>query len=173
MSTKGAGQSEGWGSVALSVLERCPVPLLTGNPHSLPLDPGVGFARILVPLDGTEYSARILPSVAAIALQQKSEVVLLLVDPRAESADDVSADELNQFKQRLEAAGVTAVKTVARIGDEAQQILDTVQTEAIDLLALTSHSRPDKAKRYFGSVTGSVVKACTCPLLLERIPAQA
>lgn len=170
MSAQGAGETtSSRGRVAEAVLERCPVPLLLGNARSLPLDPGPGFARILLPLDGSEVSARVLPLVATLALAHRSELVLCYVDP--DEQDQGAREEvLMPFKRRLEAGGLTRVRLRTACGDPAQALVDAVSAEGADLLAMTSHSRPDPQRRWFGSTAEAVLQAAACPLLVVRIP---
>lgn len=146
------------GGVAERILRHCPVPLFLGNPSALPLDPGAGFARIVVPLDGTEISAGVLPVIQSLAREHDSEVVLL----------NVGGEELDPFVEQLTQSGIKRVRVVTRDGDPAAEILDTVSQEGADLLAMTSHSRPDP-DRVFGSVAEAVVAKCSCPLVLVRV----
>lgn len=174
MSTHGhSGRlSEVRGGVAERVLQRCPAPLLLGNPSSLPLDPAAGFARILVPLDGSQDSASVLDMVADIARQHRSEVVLLTVDNVVETPASAQDELLRPFAERLRRSGVERVRCLTAVGDEATEILDAVSREGADLLAMTSHSRPDARGRFFGSVAAQVVTRCTSPLLLLRVGSQ-
>lgn len=160
------------GGVAERLVRECPVPLFLGNSNSLPLDPGKGFAKILVPLDGSQTSAGILSAVQPLALNHDSEVILFTADPTGTLGRDVEAT-LAPYQARLHDAGIKRVKIVSAIGDEATQILDAVSREGADLLAMTSHSRPDPQGRLFGSVAEQVVSRCTSPLLLQRIPKPA
>lgn len=161
------GGRDGKGSVAQQVLERCPAPLLLANHQALPIDPATGFAKILVPLDGTATSARILEPVEALALDHRSEVLLLHVDPQ-EADPAGAARELEPYRARLAAAGVH-VRVVSRRGDEAAEILDVAQREAVDLLAMTSHSQSGTARHWFGSVAGAVASRAPCPLFVLRV----
>lgn len=163
------------GSVAERVLRECPVPLLVGNPASLPLDPGQGFARILVPLDGSELAARVLPLVVPLARTHQAEVVLLRVEnferPGALEhlmTEDETAATLAPFAARLRADGVPRVRCLGRVGGEAARILETVDREAVDLVAMTTHGRSGVARLWWGSVAEEVVRRCAAPLLLLR-----
>lgn len=170
MSARGAGRAVGpRGSVAEAVLARCPVPLLLGSDRSLPLDPGPGFARVLLPLDGSETSARVLPLVATLAQAHRSELVLVHVDP---DQPDAAAREavLRPFQRRLEAGGLQRVRLLTACGDPAQELVRAIEAEGADLLAMTSHSRPDPQRRWFGSTAESILRAAACPLLVVRIP---
>lgn len=160
------------GGVAERLVRECPVPLFLGSANSLPLDPGRGFAKILVPLDGSQTSAGILDVVEPLALEHGSEVILFTADPTGTLGADVETT-LEPYAQRLEAAGVERVRKASATGDEATQILDAVSREGADLLAMTSHSRPDTKGRFFGSVAEEVVTRCGSPLLIQRVPAPA
>ena len=162
LSTRGKGQAEGRGSVAEAVLMGCPVPLLIANPDPLPLDPGQGFARILVPLDGTPVSARILPHVEGLALQFDSEVILLNV-----GINDGDVRDLTPQREALEKAGVKRVEVITRVGKEAEVILAVATETSPDLMALTSHSHPETV-RAFGSVAEALVRDAPCPVLVDR-----
>jgi len=170
MCSSGAGGASGLrGSVAEAVLERCPVPLLLGNPRSLPLDPGLGFARILVPLDDTDTSAVVLDTIGPLAVHHRSEVVVFHVENERCPPEEMAAS-LEPALERLTRLGVEKVRPLNVVGDEAQEIVHAIDAEAADLLAMTSHSRPDPQRRFFGSVTEAVLRHASCPLLVVRIP---
>jgi nucleotide-binding universal stress UspA family protein len=158
------------GGVAERLVRECPIPLFLGSSNSLPLDPGKGFAKILVPLDGSQVSARVLNAVEPLALDHGSEVILFTADPTGALGADVEAT-LAPYQERLKAAGIERVRVSSATGDEATQILDAVSREGADLLAMTSHSRSDHSGITFGSVAEQVVNRCGSPLLLQRIPA--
>lgn len=155
------------GGVAERLVRACPVPLFLGSSSSLPLDPGKGFAKILVPLDGSQVSARILDAVAPLAVDHGSEVILFTADPTGTLGADVEKT-LAPYQKRLKAAGVERVRVSSSTGNEATEILDAVSREGADLLPMTSHSRSDPSGA-FGSVAEQVVNQCGSPLLLQRI----
>lgn len=171
MSAHGAGEPSGpRGRVADAVLSRCPVPVLLGNPQSLPVDPGAGFARIVVALDGSEISARSLDPVAALARADRSEVVLLYVDPDEQDAK-AREDVIRPYQRRLQTEGVERVRLRTTRGDPAHEVVEALRAEGPDLLAMTSHARPDPKRRWFGSTAEVVVRHAVCPLLVVRVPA--
>lgn len=170
MAAQGRGETDAVrGDVAEKVLTRCPVPLFVGTAQVLPIDPGAGFAKILVPLDDTATSARILDHVAGLARYHGSEVLLLTVDT-LDTPDDVLEKSLLPYRERLLQGDVERVRIITARGDEATQILDTAENEGVDLLAMTSHAHPDPKGRWFGSVSQEVMRLCTTPVLLVRIP---
>lgn len=177
MSTHGRSGVERWlrGSVAERVLRSSPAPLLLCNPRSA-LAAGQPFRRILVPLDGSERAAGVLPLARAIATTYGSELVLIHVGPlalpeeggglRPQLPEDLKRT-LEPARAALEAAGY-AVRALGACGDPAHQILRAVESEGIDLVALSSHGRTGAARWWFGSVAEAVLRQCPVPVLVQR-----
>lgn len=169
LATHGGGDSSAArGSVAEKILERCASTLLLCSSDVLPLDPGGGFSRILVPLDGSATSERILEPVEELARQHRSEVLLLHVGPYDARQGDTLA-RLEGPQGRLQAAGLK-VRALAAAGDPAAAIVDLAAREHADLLAMCSHGRSDASGgRAFGSTADAVLHQVTCPLLVVRV----
>jgi len=176
MSTHGRSGVSRWvrGSVAEKVLRQARVPLFlaqTGCQGQL--------KRVLVPLDGSTTSARIVPLVRQFALAFAAEVVLLHVGLRsggqlvaAETGgvtlltEKMIHDLLEPCRQDLERAGVPA-QTRADFGlDPAARIMEAVEQEEISVIAMTSHGRTGLDRWMFGSVAEKVLRQCSLPLLL-------
>ncbi len=168
------------GSVAERVLRHTTTPLLLCTPAALDHERvDAGFPAILVPLDGSERSAKILPHVEALAKAYGSRVTLLRVEPFVPSAvpsplltpqtwdPDSVAATLEPHRARLEQAGVQA-EVKATMGIEAAEILDAA--EDADLVAMTTHGRTGLSRWWFGSVAEQVLRHCTRPLLVARVP---
>lgn len=179
MATHGRSGVERWvrGSVAERVLRACEVPLLLCNPFALePRDRGP-FERVLVPLDGSPTSARIVPLVEQVARAHASRVTLLRVEPMiisevpspvvSGSLWDPAPLESSLEPQRaaLAAAGVP-VEARAAYGVVAAEVLRAAR-EA-DLLAMTTHGRSGVSRWWFGSVAEQVLRHAPCPLLVLR-----
>lgn len=171
------------GSVAERVLRSCRRPVLVASAAALDRsEPRSPFERILVPLDGSEASARILPAVEDLARVFGSEVLLLriewafaaMVGPFAPDVaklrplDQVAA-EIAPVQIRLEAAGVRA-RVIASYGPEATEILDCAERNRVDLVALSTHGRSGLSRWAFGSVAEHVLRHCACPVLVRRVP---
>jgi nucleotide-binding universal stress UspA family protein len=166
MSTHGRGglSRKLRGSVAEAVLQRCPVPLLLGNPLALPVVPGTGFNRVLVPLDGSTESARVIPFAELFALACCAEVILLHV---AETGTAECA--LGAYRDRLVQDGVGRVQLRLERGDPAQAILRAQQQLGADLLALASHGLGGGSTRWFGGVADAVLRQASCPVFVLRV----
>ncbi len=138
------------------------------------------FGKILVPLDGSELAAKILPQVADLARCHQAEAVLLNVYPdwgkaTSEEVKQVLALEvkkceaaLAQAARALEAKGVKA-SVVCLTGDSpAQEIIDYADKHGLDLIAMATHGMGEIAW-VLGSVAEKVVSHATVPVLLFRV----
>lgn len=137
------------------------------------------FKKILVPMDGSELAAKIIPQVAELAKSQNAEVVLLNVYPdwgeaTSQEVRTVIEGEVKQCQaflaqaaQNLTAQGVkTAVVCVK--GTPAHEIINYAAQNALDLIAMATHGRGEVAW-VLGSVAEKVVSHATVPVLLFRV----
>jgi nucleotide-binding universal stress UspA family protein len=164
------------GSVAEQVLRRAPVPVLAANPKALGETQELRFARILLPLDGSELAAEVIPLAAQLALIYGSEILLHYnvelpppsdaVGPRDPAPTEEDAHALlARFQPRLECASTRRIVTT---GVTASAILDTAAAEAADLIAMTTHGRTGASRLLLGSTAERVLRDATCPLLVKR-----
>jgi nucleotide-binding universal stress UspA family protein len=164
------------GSVAERVLRHSPVPVLLANPHALAKDEELRFKRILVPLDGSERSAEIIPRVVELAKLHGSEVILTYSVPIAVSMEPyiVTAPLMTQADGEAILAKAQApfydipVRRIVTMGDPASNILDLIEREKVDLVAMTTHGRSGAGRWFFGSVAEQVTRHAKCPLLIVR-----
>lgn len=187
MSTHGRSGLGRWlmGSVAERVLRNARTPVLLANRAVLELDgaervPAGRIERILVPLDGSEKSARIVPLVEEIGRLYESGVVLLHVQAVLPAAPDpyfvamppiptVAEGEavLAPHRERLEASGLP-VRTLVVTDRPAARILQAASDEKADLIAMTTHGYSGLARWAYGSVAEKVLRHSPCPLLVLR-----
>jgi nucleotide-binding universal stress UspA family protein len=178
MASHGRSGADRWirGSVAERVLRGSRFPLLLSNPIQLEGDPWwgapegsrdlareVAWKRILVPLDGSELSASILPLAADVARLHSSEIVLFHVHERGSPEDPKQT--LDPYRRLLE--GIPVTTRVAE-GDPALAILDAASESLVDLVAMTTHGRSGISRWAFGSVAEHVIRHCASPLLVQR-----
>lgn len=162
------------GSVAESVLRSSPLPVLLVRslPHA-PISRGrleaLPFHSIVVPLDGSEASARILPAVVAFARPLDATVTLLHVseaDPEAPHWDP-SEKMLNHAGKVLTESCVP-VHHALRKGDPADEILRFVEEQAPDLIFMATHGRGGPPRWVMGSVTEKVLRRAPIPLIVAK-----
>ncbi|MBI2878196.1 MAG: universal stress protein, partial [Candidatus Rokubacteria bacterium] len=138
--------------------------------------------QVLVPLDGSELSAAILPVVERLAGPLELSIHLLhAIEPLPASAAGPSArlEEVHALREReaegyldkvaraIEPEGLP-VRRVVRVGPAVEVIQRYAQEAAIDLIAMTTHGRTGLSRLLFGSVAEQVLRAVAIPLVLWK-----
>lgn len=174
------------GSVADAIIRHSPCPVLAMSEQAI-AEP-VRFANILVPLDGSETAAAILPGVRELALAAKSTVNLFRVvappwvgdaltavqsghvdrfgvDPAA----DAAKTELDRVAEDLRYAGVHATTCVEVATNPIRAIIDRINESKPDLVAMSTHGR-GLSRLFMGSVADKVLRAGGRPVFCWRPP---
>lgn len=150
---------------------------------------------MLVPLDGTDVAAGILPYVTEVARRGNAPLLLLgVVDPtaihyppgtaeRPAGTGSESGETGVLYRDQIESAatgnaadeleGVAAglreqgitVGVHSSIGNPAEEILRVADEEGCGIIAMSTHGRNAIARGILGSVTDKVVHASTLPVL--------
>ena len=165
------------GSVTEGVLRDsiCPVFVL----HSLRYEPQDRrsenlFQRLLVPLDGSEESAAILPCVQSFAKAHDAEVVLFHDSPDGtETTEDERGAELTRIRTMMEEQSVNLANAGLKVRVDStsyrhsiREILDKIDTMDIDLVVMATHTKPELRYALEESVTADVVRHANCPLMV-------
>jgi nucleotide-binding universal stress UspA family protein len=141
------------------------------------------FKKILVPLDGSEIAAKILPKVVDLAKLMKAKVTLFHacysgVGAFAGEASPgvIKAEEAQEQKfcetflakagKELQDQGLE-VDWACRDGVPARQIIAFAQENGYDLIAMATHGAGEVAW-YMGGVADRVASHATVPVLLFR-----
>jgi nucleotide-binding universal stress UspA family protein len=188
MATHGRSGLDRWllGSVAEKVLRGASNPMLVVRVKR-EKNPGWEMAtlkRVIVPLDGSELSERILPHVEALAKHLDLEVMLLgvyggrlragasegfhsmdafIVSLRNETEIYLAA-KTEEMKQK----GLNKVSFAAKQGLEADEIIATARETLDTLIAMCTHGRTGVQRWMLGSVTETVVRHSGDPVLIIR-----
>jgi nucleotide-binding universal stress UspA family protein len=178
------------GSVANALVRTASTPLLLVRPHEEPCDlleslHACVFQRILIPLDGSTASERILePAIALGALMGAEYTLLQAVTPPmlgySPAASTVQfdewmlqqwQDEVTSYLERVAAPmrerGLT-VTTTAPLGYPATAIHEYAHAHAVDLIAMATHGRGGVGRVILGSVAEEVVRDAGIPVLVYR-----
>ena len=139
--------------------------------------------RILMPVDGSEYSKAAVAFVASRAtlLKNPTEVALVnlqyRVPPRAARAlgketvrsyhEAEAAKALKSATAALKRAGANAAARYA-VGTVADELASIVANDRADLIVMGSHGATGLKKLLLGSVASTVAVSCTKPLLILR-----
>jgi nucleotide-binding universal stress UspA family protein len=182
MSSHGYSGLTRWilGSVAERVLRDADCPVLVVR-SSEPI------RRMLVTLDGSQISARVLEPALDVAQALGASITLLRVVPELSAAELQELDEyetglgqrlaqehqedaetyLGPVAETFSRAGL-AVHTLVRAGLAANVILKVVEQQAIDVVAMATHGRTGLRRWIYGSVTEKVLHNAACSMLVVR-----
>jgi nucleotide-binding universal stress UspA family protein len=194
MTTHGRGVIErAWlGSVADSLVREAKLPVLLVRAKAAGTERRGDrrFEHILVPLDDSERSRRILPAAAALARVEQARVTLLhVVHPwvvpvrplaHAHHAAEIrkhavldrteKAEEyLSEIALGLDPAikDVTADAVTAKWSD-AEEIMNYARDHEADLIALATHGRSGLKRSLLGSVADKIIRGADQPVLVLR-----
>ncbi len=138
------------------------------------------FKKILVPLDGSELAAKIIPQVIDLAKAHQAEVTLLHVayTEYGEASPGTMAQAVAQEARRCEAfLGQVAKEMQAQgvkvtvecvEGSPAREIVGYATANNMDLIAMATHGKGEVAW-VLGSVAEKVVSHANVPVLLFRV----
>lgn len=142
-----------------------------------------GMARILVPVDGSEYSRFAAAYAVRLAQSEGAEVVFLhVVDEQIaeELAQSVREGDGRRMEERLEEHGRACLSDVARLaeahhvphrellaeGDPCAVICDTATREGSDLIVVGRIGRRGARRILMGSITRRVIESTDRPVLV-------
>jgi nucleotide-binding universal stress UspA family protein len=177
------------GSVAEKVLRSstCPVFVLKSYAHKdNPADPyqevpvkPLQVENILVPLDGSKRAEAAIDDAITLAKAHQSAIHLLeirrlipvetgylAVLPVKDELESLES-YLEKVADRIRKEGV-AVTTTAVAGHPTRTLLDYLESNPVDLIAMTTHGRTGLKRWIFGSVAESVLRQVHIPILLRR-----
>jgi nucleotide-binding universal stress UspA family protein len=140
------------------------------------------YQKILVPLDGSEYSECALEHVKELALSCHipKVMVLYIVEPinpgiyemPAQVIEDASQKGrefgtayLSNIVAKMKAKGLD-VEPVLMNGRVVESILDYVKDNGVDLIAMSTHGRSGISRLVLGSVADKIVRRSPIPVLL-------
>jgi nucleotide-binding universal stress UspA family protein len=187
MSTRGRGGVSRllFGSVAESLVRTAPVPVLLVRGELGWTPTAVG--TIVVPLDGSERSERVLPVVEALAGPFDLTVHLLhVIEPLTAAAvgqasvainklSDIRAAEaeahLAKVAAPLEGKGIRVTRAL-RHGTAVAAILRHAREAGAGLIAMSTHGRAGLGRLLLGSVAELVLRSAPVPVLLWKAPAE-
>ncbi len=147
------------------------------------------FNKILVCLDGTEFSENILPFVIEQAAKFGSKVLLLkvnagparayafpspdltqmnlpgTVDAMLWSQEQISNAYLNKVAMDISKKGID-VECSTNVGSITKVIIQCIKDNGIDLVAMTSHTYKGWKRLLYGSTANEVLRESRVPLLV-------
>jgi nucleotide-binding universal stress UspA family protein len=135
------------------------------------------FSKILVPLDGSILAEAALWTAVEIAdggtisLLRVAEAPTLpgVNSPKAQVAAVRKAQEyLRRVIKRLNSKGMSNVEANVWCGPPPAAIVEAAQRQKVDLIVMSTHGRSGLGRLVLGSVTESVLRGSTAPILIVR-----
>ncbi|MBX6363795.1 MAG: universal stress protein [Gemmatimonadetes bacterium] len=190
MSTHGRGPlARAWlGSVADGLLRAVRVPLLLVRPRGEAVEraPRGPLRSILVPLDGSSLSERVLEHAVPLAVRSHSRLMLLRTipasvpgpAPHAFAGGGVAESDAVVGQLRVEARhalervaarlDVAADCVVVPAASPATGILDYAARKDVDLIAMSTHGYGGFTRLLHGSVADKVIRGASTAVLVVR-----
>jgi len=192
MSSHGRSGIAPWslGSTVTKVLQKVGIPLILirAKEAKEELEGGKVFHRILMPLDGTEKGAEVVPYVVELTKKLESEVILTEVVERGRHVHTIGGLNYIRFEDRdvetMKArakeylAGVGSkfsgtkakVSSEVRTGEAAREIIKLAAESDSSLIALSSHVHSPLEAWFQGSVTYKIIQASKQSVMLVPAP---
>lgn len=144
------------------------------------------ISKILWPTDYSENAAKALPMLNSLADKYNAEVMVLHVTEeinRWEHLEDMlGRDNFKHLRekareyssQRLEETcekymtECRLFKKQIVVGEAAEEILNAVEREGVDMVVMATHGRSGLKRLAYGSVVDRVVRDCPVPVVTVR-----
>lgn len=144
----------------------------------------MSYAKILVPLDGSDLSDEAVDAAFPLAEAFGAELVFLGVLDLTAGMYDVYSEAFNPIdlksqlekfleaalgraRERAEARGLKT-RRFLRVGVPHEEIAKLSEEEAADLIVMTTHGRKGITHLLLGSVTEKVIRTAPCQILVVR-----
>ena len=139
------------------------------------------FSKILFPVDLSDVSPKIAPWVLATAQKYDAEVYLLFVARRfdqyaglsvpIEAIENIENEIITGAEASLDEFATNYFKAYPKCktkvvqGDAAEEILNFIASEKVDLVIIGTHGRKGIERVLFGSVAERVIKMSPAPVM--------
>jgi nucleotide-binding universal stress UspA family protein len=127
------------------------------------------FSKLVVALDGSVESERILPLASTIARITGGELnIVRVIDDDAESAElDAAIRQLASLSAEMGSVGLPLHTNVVR-GDVVGQLLREIDRVNADAVLMTTHGRGGLKRALMGSVTEKMLEHSNVPVIALR-----
>jgi nucleotide-binding universal stress UspA family protein len=130
----------------------------------------IEYKKILVPIDLTEISSKIIPHARVVANKFGAEIFLIFVAKVAEyyvenetPGEGIKKKVTKYVKENF--TDIPESNVVVVDGDAAEEILNYIEMENVDLIVMATHGRKALDKAIFGSVAASIARTSPAPVL--------
>ena len=143
--------------------------------------------KILVPIDGSEHTKKVIETACDIASKYDAPVSLIhvfsvahltalssrsggeaalesLIDQEEEAAEDI----IKEAERYMTSRGVEVAQTYLTQGDPAEVILKYAERKRIDTIVIGSHGAGGVLAVPLGSVCHKVCRSCQCTCIIVK-----
>lgn len=145
----------------------------------------VRIRRILVPIDGSDYSMRAAKYAIELAKLQRAQISCIHVisklpygyefsgsgiDQYLDDIENQSKSWFNEVVQMAEKEGIKDIKTdvFKDVRSTTDAIINYAATNSFDLIVIGTRGRTGLQRVLLGSVANGVIQHAHCPVLLVR-----
>lgn len=151
----------------------CPLLLIRGNDSTVALTDDPLPRRVLIPLDGTRFAEKVIPSAAAIGrltgahftLAHFQDIERVSMGSGLDDPDGYLRGAAMRFQGLLPTLRTEVVTSDRRIATAIRSVAEELE---VDLIALATHARRGVARLVSGSIADSIVRRAITPVLLFR-----
>jgi len=138
------------------------------------------YARILLPLDGSDMAEKAVPFAVAQAERFRAQLILMqAVEPfpaagRMAAMEDVGQQRMEWARDYLESVATRirerGIKVKIVVTEEAPHvaIIQYAEANGVDLIALCSRGHSGRSRWLMGSVADRIVRGARVPVLLVQ-----
>ncbi len=140
----------------------------------------IGWERILLATDGSEYSRKATRraielvqcsggSLKVLSVLEISPHIYAVAPEIAEEKIKLPKQYVEEVKQEAAARGIIAEDFVREAESAYEVIIDLAREKDIDLIVMGSHGRTGLKRLLMGSVTERVIAHAPCPVLVVKL----
>jgi len=138
-----------------------------GRVHTIKAEDEAVREELPLMMSGATAYAQVGPSMPQAGPDTESLEGSVYASQLEDQMREEAAHVLNPVKDRLEAEGYE-VSAVGRLGQPGEQIIEYLEEEEVDLVAMTTHCRSSLGRIFLGSVARYVLRHAAVPILLVR-----
>jgi len=124
------------------------------------------FERMVLLLDTSEPAEAVIPYAVHLASKMGSELDVVNVIEGEASSERLAKAYLDKIVDDIKEPGIRKKRSVILRGKAADQILDYVERNKIDIIASASHGHSGIRKWFIGSTVDKIVRGTKVPVLL-------
>ncbi len=159
------------GSVADEMVRRSPVPVVLVGPHVDPRASDSAYHDVVVCIDGTVESERLLPLAAVLHQDLGMHPWLFQVQPDPAAGSPIGVDlletaQLHRAADALKGDGVDVDWDVGHGSNRADAIVEFAAQRPSPIIAIATRGRDAVSRLSSSSLTVTVARTAPCPVLV-------